>query len=110
MFRAFEYLKLSFRLSTETCELQKGIIKSVITIYRLLFMRIACSNCRATHNHKYVTINFLFLVYISFQLGLWGIFVQNVPVCARAQLHRIHIYSNDHLHGTISCDYLSNNV
>lgn len=45
-----------------------------------------------------------------FQLGLWRILVQNVPVCARAQLYRIHIYSNDHLYGAIFCDYLSDYV
>lgn len=52
-------------------------------------------------------VSFCFLFLRCLQLGVWRVSLQNVSICSCAQLHSFHFYSDDHLHGEIFCDHLS---
>lgn len=50
----------------------------------------------------------LFCLIFSFQLGVWRISLQNVPVCTFTELHGLHIYISCYMYGKIFRNYPSN--
>lgn len=44
------------------------------------------------------------------QLGIWRLFVQNVPIYTQSELHCFDFYSRRYLHGAVLCHHPPNYV